>query len=173
MHAARQLTDRLRHPFRTHGSDQIRPDTKIAKKVPVRADLGCGTRRTCPPGHQGKHTLRERALSGSGGHSEQDAVLPAGRSLQEGKKRLAHVSHRRAFVTPLHVILACVKSFLPWLHQEKEQLTAWSKVGRVIELLSARFLGHSGMVIEPPTTAHPRSSSPFREKLLENLLTRS
>ena len=52
-----------------------------------------------------------------------------GRNAQEGKKRLAQVSHCTAFVTH-------VKDFLRWLHEDEEELTVWSKTGRVVGLLS-------------------------------------
>ena len=55
-----------------------------------------------------------------------DAVLPARRNMQEGKKARSRV------------LLSRVKAFLRWLHEEKKRTHKWSNQVRVVEHLHSR-----------------------------------
>ena len=104
----------------------------------MRADPACRTRRSCPGAVKSrsiyaKQTLR--APPGSGGHHEREAE-----TCKMEKKGLARVSRCTGFVIPLRVKSGRLKGSLRspgGLHKEQEELTTWSRVGRVIELLSS------------------------------------
>ena len=100
-HAVAKLGGSLDLPPSRHWTIKTN-ESQEQKKVPMRADPACGTRRACSWAVKGRSICAKktlRALPGSGGHSGREAVLPARRKERaRRKKRVAHVSRCRSFV---------------------------------------------------------------------------